>query len=194
MKQTLVLETSSSAGSWALFEDETLCASDSFVGRASGKLLESLEKVRPRLNQVGEIVVGVGPGSFSGIRVAIATAQGLAFGWNCPVIPCRSSHAIAWKHSDASYLGVFADAKRRQLFFTAYEHGKLRHKTVLIPVAEVENSLGKCSLAVSPEPLPPIPLSEAPVAEALGLAYFKFGPEPHLRLEPIYLHDAVAGA
>ena len=189
---TLILETSSLTGSWALFENSQCVESDTFTGRASAALPGSLEKIRPRLHTINQIIVGVGPGSFSGIRVGIATAQGLACGLNCHVIPCRSSHALAKKYAHISKLGIFSDAKRQHLFFTGYENGHMGQPARLVPLAELEACLESCTLTISPDPLPPVPLAESPSAVDLGTAFFDLGPELDLPLEPIYLHTPVA--
>jgi len=194
MKKFLAIETSSSTGSWALFEKGECTATESFSGRASASLIPSLLPVRDSLRDVEEIVVGVGPGSFGGVRVGIAAAQGLAAVWNCPITPCLSSDAVGWDHAAASYLGVFADAKRGHWFFTAYEHGRLHHAPRLIRLDEIEFFLSKCTLTASPEPLPPVALTWTPTARALGSAWLKNGAAPGLALEPVYLHEAVAGA
>jgi len=184
----LSIETSSALGSWALFENGQLLETSTFEGRASSSLIASLEKSKFEIRNSKLILIGVGPGSFGGIRVAIATAQGLARAWKCPILPVRSSSALAWKHRHVSFLGIFADAKRTQYFFTAYEKGQLSRPSSLIPQAETENYLSKCSLALSPDPLAGIPTHEAPTAEDLARHYLAYGAEEGLSLGPIYLH------
>lgn len=187
----LSIDTSSSQGSWALTEGGQILDQATFGGRASASLLSSFQTSNSTFQTPGLILVGVGPGSFSGIRVAIATAQGLARVWGCNILPVRSSSALAWKHRHVSFLGIFADAKRGFYFFTGYELGKLTRPSCLIRKDEVEQHLDKCSLALSPDPLPGIPAHEAPPAVDLAFSYLHHGAETGLPLDPIYLHEAV---
>lgn len=186
----LSIDTSSLVGSWAFFENGQLGGSDQFTGRASTSLAVSLanagklfEKMPPE-----KILIGVGPGSFSGIRVGIATAQGLARIWGSQLIPIRSSSALAWAHRDVSLLGVFADAKRNHAFFTAYENGIMTRPSQLIPNEELDHYLSKCTLALSSDPLAGVSEQESPSALHLACHYLAYGSELQLPLEPLYLH------
>jgi tRNA threonylcarbamoyladenosine biosynthesis protein TsaB len=93
----LALDTSSAACTAALFDADGSCMDrrDELIGRGHSERLvpmigEMLEGREPR-----EILVGVGPGSFTGIRVAIAAAQGLAIGWQARLAGMSSLALIA---------------------------------------------------------------------------------------------------
>src|SRR5476649_3008291 len=76
----LAFETSSSLGSVALGNDQVVVQAIEFKGpqRHSAALFPALVRLGiPRL-KLRRIVVGIGPGSFSGIRVSLAAAQGIA--------------------------------------------------------------------------------------------------------------------
>ncbi|MGQ0661634.1 tRNA (adenosine(37)-N6)-threonylcarbamoyltransferase complex dimerization subunit type 1 TsaB [Sphingosinicella sp.] len=82
----LVIETATAACSVALLRDEAVVAErHEIVGRGHAERLvpmigELLGDVRP-----AAILVDCGPGSFTGLRVGLAAAQGLAIGWGVPV-------------------------------------------------------------------------------------------------------------
>ncbi|MDR1192159.1 MAG: tRNA (adenosine(37)-N6)-threonylcarbamoyltransferase complex dimerization subunit type 1 TsaB [Verrucomicrobiales bacterium] len=191
VEKFLVIETSAATGSWALFADGQCVKAATVSGRASGNLAPGLLTISGELGGVGEIIVGVGPGSFSGIRVGIASAQGLAAVLGCPVVPIRSTHALAWQFRDVPDLAIFADARRGQFFHTAYAYGALTAPTRLVTADELATLATRHQLTISVEVLPHITRVEFPTAENLGHAHLNFPAEPVLPLDPIYLHNAV---
>lgn len=69
------------------------------------------------------IVVGIGPGSFTGTRIGVATAQGLSIALRCPVVGVLSMHAVARGAPSAGPLAVVMDAHRGEVFAAAFEPG-----------------------------------------------------------------------
>src|SRR5271154_6231048 len=191
----LVLETSSSTGSIALGNEKVVVQTIEFKGpqRHSAALFPALARLGiPRL-KLRRIIVGIGPGSFSGIRVSLAAAQGIALVQNIPVIGICSAYSVAAQHKEVTRLGVFADAKRREAFCTVYHNGQLEKETYLIPMAEIEEHASKFTLAVSAEPLPGIATRTYPRArDLLTLPDSLDDWEAKGPLEPIYLREPVA--
>jgi tRNA threonylcarbamoyl adenosine modification protein YeaZ len=139
------------------------------------------------------IIVGIGPGSFSGIRVSLAAAQGIALVQGVPVIGICSAYSVAAQHKKVARLGVFADAKRREAFCTVFHHGELEKETYLIPMEELEEHVSKFTLAVSAEPLRGVPVQVHPRAQdLLALPDSLPGWVTERPLEPIYLRGPVA--
>lgn|GEM_PF-567487 len=187
----LVLESSSPEASWAWVENGTVAFGGPAPGRASSALAAAIAASPVAGRRAERILAGVGPGSFSGIRSAIALAQGMARAWKCPVEPVRSSHAVAHELRDAPILGVFADAKRGHYFFTEYALGRMAHPSKLIPRDSLKDYLSHCTRAVACGPLDGVPESMLPQASSLAAAWLLHGAEPALPLEPVYLHEQV---
>src|SRR4051812_20808772 len=79
----LAFDTSSAACTAALFDADGQCVAltDEVIGRGHAERLVPMIAELLRGRSADRILVGVGPGSFTGIRVAIAAAHGLAIGW-----------------------------------------------------------------------------------------------------------------
>lgn len=192
----LAIDTSSSIGSIALGNDKVVVQAIELKGpqRHSATLFPALVRLGiPRL-KLRRIIVGIGPGSFSGIRVGLAAAQGIALAQGgIPVVGISSAYSVAAQHKEVTRLGVFADAKRREAFCTAFKNGELEKAAYLIPMAEIEEHSAKFTLAVSAEPLPGIPQRTYPRArDLLMLPDSLPGWVKEQPLEPIYLREPVA--
>jgi tRNA threonylcarbamoyladenosine biosynthesis protein TsaB len=79
----LAFDTSSAACTVALFDGAGTCVAkrDEQIGRGHAERLVPMIAELLEGRKADRILVGVGPGSFTGIRVAIAAAHGLAIGW-----------------------------------------------------------------------------------------------------------------
>lgn len=90
------METATAACSVALIEDDTVVAErHEVVGRGHAERLLPLIAELPDGGRADAILVDVGPGSFTGIRVGLAAARGLGLGWGVPVAGYASTALIA---------------------------------------------------------------------------------------------------
>lgn len=118
------------------------------AGARPGHTTQSLVLASELLAQAGigwgaleRIAVGVGPGTFTGLRVGIATARGLAQSLGIEVVGVSSLRVLAQaalRESDARIRGVLAaiDARRGETFVAAYDaQGELAPPRALTPEA-----------------------------------------------------------
>jgi tRNA threonylcarbamoyladenosine biosynthesis protein TsaB len=116
----LVIDTSGADCSLALFDDDVLLAErHETIGRGHAERIIPWIADLPGGGKADRILVGCGPGSFTGVRVGIAAARALAIGWGVPVSGFSSLALIA---ADASQ-----DAEGDEPLLVATEggHGEL---------------------------------------------------------------------
>lgn len=155
------------------------------VGRL---IVESLTAAGADPSDIEAVAVGMGPGPFTGLRVGIAAARAFAFGRGVPTIPVVSHDAIALaalRHGRAEGFLVVTDARRRELYWSAY--GGLDEQG--LPVR-----LDGPGLAKPPAlPFPELPRLEAESVSAgeLGAvaALARAAGRPPASDEPLYLRS-----
>lgn len=94
--RTLIIDTATAACSVALVEDDRIIAAHhEVVGRGHAERLVPMIGELPSHGRADRVLVDVGPGSFTGIRVGLAAAIGLGIGWAVPVAGYSSLPLIA---------------------------------------------------------------------------------------------------
>jgi tRNA threonylcarbamoyladenosine biosynthesis protein TsaB len=135
----LALDTTTSSGSCALARDgRVLCeqvndAPNAHAEHLPGDLMSLLEGAGVTLADIGLFAVATGPGSFTGLRIGIATMQGLAFAEGKPLVGISGFDALARlayarlpRRSPEAKAGVatWVDAWRGEVFAALYEDGR----------------------------------------------------------------------
>lgn len=102
--RTLAIETSGAACSVALIEGGQIIAErHEIVGRGHAERLIPWIAALPNGGRADQIIVGCGPGSFTGVRIGVAAARGLGIGWGAPVQGVSSLALIAAECEDQAF-------------------------------------------------------------------------------------------
>ena len=147
----LALETSTRAGSAALARDgETLAVVEGDPGRPHGErlpgdLLRLLTAQGVDLASLDLLAVSSGPGSFTSVRVGVATIQALALVHGCPVVPVSTLDAVARGVSEATsgteLLAAWMDGQRGEVFAALYSRAADGERLVVPPVAGIPSAV-----------------------------------------------------
>jgi len=152
--KVLSVDTSTARGSIALLEGVEVRAELRLFSPEthSARLLRSIEFLLEsggwKLSDLNLVAVGIGPGSFTGIRIGVSTALGLAQTLRIPFAGVSGLEALAHQ---VSYLqgrvGVVMDAQRSQVYYGEYlsTHGRVREerKPSLWHPADLRSKLGR---------------------------------------------------
>jgi tRNA threonylcarbamoyladenosine biosynthesis protein TsaB len=124
--QILALETSTEHGGCALWRDGDLLESACPDGRSHSETLlplvrELLARAGTTVNALDGIAFGVGPGAFTGLRVACGAAQGLALAADLPLLPVTSLECMAAASGGTQVLALL-DARMGEVYAAAYRN------------------------------------------------------------------------
>lgn len=130
----LALDTATPAVTVALYDtdgDRLLAASDQTDARRHGELLlPSVDRVlreagRP-LQDVDRVVVGTGPGPYTGLRVGLATAESFGAALGVPVLGMCTLDGIAYASGLEVPFVVATDARRKEVYWARYSDARTR--------------------------------------------------------------------
>ena len=137
----LALDTTTRSGSAAVVRDGAILrehtgdASLTHGQRLPGELMQLLEAAHVKLADVDLFAVAAGPGSFTGLRVGIATVQGLAMATGRRVVPVSVLDALARAARNAALtatggerdcdIATWMDAQRGEVFAAIYDPSSL---------------------------------------------------------------------
>lgn len=145
--RTLVIDTATAACSVALIEAGTVVAHiHEVVGRGHAERLVPMIAELPDGGRAMHIVVDIGPGSFTGVRVGIAAARGLALGWGASVAGYSSLAlvaAAALARTDAPRVAAVLEAGHGEVFMQIFAADRSPlSDPVSLPPAEAAAAIG----------------------------------------------------
>lgn len=121
----LAIDTSTDKASICLlFNGEFFLEHQDNIRTHANQLLPMVDKILKKsgctLNRLNGLVVGRGPGSFTGLRIAISHVKGIAYAHNLPVFPVSTLQSIAYKARQEVSVQVFSviDARMNQLYWS----------------------------------------------------------------------------
>jgi tRNA threonylcarbamoyladenosine biosynthesis protein TsaB len=146
----LALETSTNACSVALLLRGSIVERHVVQAKEHTRLLipmlgEVLQAGKATLADLDAIVLGNGPGSFIGMRIAASVAQGLAYGCGLNIVPVSSLAAVAaeaFQDTAVEHVAVAQDAHMNEVYLARFRRGEgglpvADGETVLQPVGRV---------------------------------------------------------
>jgi tRNA threonylcarbamoyladenosine biosynthesis protein TsaB len=141
----LVLDTSTEWCSAALWLDGRIHARRVLAGQRHSSLLlpmvdELLRETGLTLRQLDGIGYGAGPGSFTGLRIACAVTQGLAFGADLPVVGVSTLESIA-EQTGATQVLTVLDARMAEVYWAAYRRDGAGWRAVSEPQLALPESV-----------------------------------------------------
>jgi tRNA threonylcarbamoyladenosine biosynthesis protein TsaB len=199
----LALEFSSRQRSVAIAHGGSVISEAIETGERSTAAFAMIEKVlaqaKLKREQVETIAVGLGPGSYTGIRAAIALAQGWQLARGTKSIGISSVAAMAAQAQMDKIFGrvsVVVDAQREEFYLATYEIAETACAKIeplkILPRSEVQSRAAKGEILIGPDAAKFSPGGQAifPHAKAVaGLAAEAKNFLPGEKLEPIYLRE-----
>ena len=84
---------------------------------------EILKKPSYSINQLEAVAVSIGPGSYTGLRIGLASAKGFCYALNIPLIAVTTLEimALAVKEEATTLICPMVDARRMEVFSAIYE-------------------------------------------------------------------------
>jgi tRNA threonylcarbamoyladenosine biosynthesis protein TsaB len=203
----LALDTATEYCSAALLKDGQIYSlAEHCPNQHAAKLLQMIEdllkQAHIKLNDVDAIALGCGPGSFTGVRIAVSIAQGLAYGLQKPLIPISTLNIMAqqaYEKYGVKHAQVALDARMQQIYYGQFAldtnalmqpEGEMSllflEEVIKSNIAKVGNGWGDDA-----DYKDVIPLASSALPLALALFQQNNVVSPEL-IQPIYLRNNVA--
>ncbi len=172
----LALETSTEAFSIALEHSGQRYSHFEIAPRKHGDLLlptvdRLLQEASCSIEDVKQVVYGCGPGAFTGVRIAVSAAQGLALGVDANLIGVSSLQNLAlqaFEKTSANLAIVAMDARMGEVYFAVFRRSE-SESGMLFPELVTEQQV------VAPESLSPMTVSDSESIVAIGSGWNEYG-------------------
>ncbi|PIB25659.1 tRNA N6-adenosine(37)-N6-threonylcarbamoyltransferase complex dimerization subunit TsaB [Amylibacter kogurei] len=138
--------------------------------------------------------VGVGPGNFTGVRISVSAARGLALARGIPAIGVSRLHAMA--HGATGLTTTVLDARRGRVYMQYFDNGTAEDAPKMIAIEDIDMNKGQ--IIIAPEDadfIEQYKMAQRPVqsiALATALIACDTIDHDHPRPAPLYLRDADA--
>jgi tRNA threonylcarbamoyl adenosine modification protein YeaZ len=199
----LALEFSSPQRSVAIARDGTvLSEADETGGRntaAFGMIEKVLAEAKIRREQIDALCIGLGPGSYTGIRSAISIAQGWQLARGIKLIGIGSAEAIAAQARAEKIFGrvnVVVDAQRNEFYLAAFEISADDLKKIeplkILSLVEIQSRADANEILTGPEVAKWFPNGRTNFPRAAVLAKLAASRNDFVageKLEPVYLRE-----
>lgn len=185
----LALDTSTEACSVALALDGQILALDEVCPQQHSKrilpmLQQLLSDAGVSLYQLDGIIFGRGPGSFTGVRIGVSVAQGLAFGADLPVFGVSTLVAMAQAaavQQNATEVIAAIDARMAEVYIAAYTLDEAGLMQAITP-----------EIAAKPAALPEVLTSLSFTSQVLGVGTgWQTYPQTLQQLAPALIADSI---
>ncbi|MDO4962650.1 MAG: tRNA (adenosine(37)-N6)-threonylcarbamoyltransferase complex dimerization subunit type 1 TsaB [bacterium] len=126
--RSLFLNTTSSFVNIAILEDNNILYNyeDKIINDASSKIMpiiyEGFNKINFTINDIDNIFVVNGPGSFTGIRIGVTVGKTIAWALKKKIIPISSLEFLATTQTSKKYIVPLIDARRGNVFAGIYDN------------------------------------------------------------------------
>lgn len=185
----LALDTSTEACSVALALDGQILALDEVCPQQHSKRIlpmvqQLLADAGVSLHQLDGIIFGRGPGSFTGVRIGVSVAQGLAFGADLPVFGVSTLAAMAQAaavQQNATEVIAAIDARMAEVYIAAYALDEAGLMQAITP-----------EIAAKPAALPEVLTSLSFTSRVLGVGTgWQTYPQALQQLAPALIAEAI---
>ncbi|MEP7453177.1 tRNA (adenosine(37)-N6)-threonylcarbamoyltransferase complex dimerization subunit type 1 TsaB [Phyllobacterium sp. SB3] len=134
------------------------------------------------INEIGKVVASIGPGSFTGVRVGVATARGLALALRCPAVGISTLQALAYdarRTFPNRPVLVVIDARRDEFYAQFFvEDGAPASEPMIVPLSRIIEQLsdhgqnivlaGSASALVNAELMHPLDIGSTMATGTIG--------------------------
>ncbi len=161
----LGIETATNVCSVCVLENSQLIAeyTTNITKTHSQRLMPMIEHVLANVElipkDIGAIAVSIGPGSFTGVRIGISAAKGMAMALDIKIVEVSTLDGIAYNLMDLypGQICVITDARRKQVYTALYEKSKIKNQKskvkkltedIALPIEELIKKIKKRTIFI----------------------------------------------